>query len=459
MASGFVRSLLLKCEAIPMTHLFPLLLLFILVVDFQPPKKTREQKVREDRQRVESEGRWIYNDLQQGIDQARKSNKPLLVVLRCIPCEECVKLDDHLVEHDPAIRPLLEKFVCVRLVSTNGLNLELFQFDTDQSFAAFMLHPDGTIYGRFGTRSHRTQWTDDVSLAALAKALERALEFHADHLKYRDALAAKRGPKPLFPTPEQFPALRGKYEPRLDFSGAVVKNCIHCHQIGDAHRDYFRTRREAIPEEVLFPYPHPRQVGLTLDPQERATVRKVESGSPAAAAGLQSGDELVALADQPLLSIADVQWVLHQTPARGGAISCEGKRGDQVLQTRIRLPSGWRRSGDLSWRSSTWGLRRMATGGLVLEPVPSAERPGLGVAEQGMALRVRHVGQYDAHAAAKRAGFQASDVIVTFNGRNDLKREEDVLAEGVTTLNPSQRVEVEVIRKGKRIKLTLPMQE
>ena len=64
-------------------------------------------------------------------------------------------LDDELVDTDPAIRPLLEKFVCVRQVATNGLDLRLFQFDTDQSFAVFMLNADGTIYGRFGTRSHR----------------------------------------------------------------------------------------------------------------------------------------------------------------------------------------------------------------------------------------------------------------------------------------------------------------
>ena len=130
--------------------------------------KTREQKVREDREKIEAEGFWIYNDLERGFAEAKKTGKPLLVVLRCIPCEECVKLDDDLVEQDPVVRPLLDKFVCVRQVSTNGLDLGLFQFDTDQSFAAFLLNADGTIYGRFGTRSHRTEWVGDVSLPGLA---------------------------------------------------------------------------------------------------------------------------------------------------------------------------------------------------------------------------------------------------------------------------------------------------
>ncbi|MFM7926004.1 MAG: thioredoxin family protein, partial [Planctomycetaceae bacterium] len=89
------------------------------------------QKVREDRDKVTAAGFWIYNDLDTGFRTARQTGKPLLVVLRCIPCEECVKLDDELVDQDPVLRPLLEQFVCVRVVSTNGLDLSLFQFDTD----------------------------------------------------------------------------------------------------------------------------------------------------------------------------------------------------------------------------------------------------------------------------------------------------------------------------------------
>src|SRR5262245_25664411 len=125
---------------------------------------TREQKVLADRKKFEADALWIYNDLPRGFAEAKKTGKPMLVVLRCIPCEECVKLDDDLVNQDKRIRPLLEKFVCVRVVMTNSLDLSLFQFDYDQSFAAFLLNADGAIYGRFGTRSHRTSWSDDVSI-------------------------------------------------------------------------------------------------------------------------------------------------------------------------------------------------------------------------------------------------------------------------------------------------------
>ena len=136
---------------------------------------SRQEKLEADRARVEADGRWIYNDLAKGFATAKETNKPMMVVLRCVPCEECVKLDDELVERNADIRRLMDSFICVRQVFTNGLDLKTFQFDTDQSFAVFFLNGDGTIYGRFGTRSHRTEWLGDVSVEAMAEAMNAAL--------------------------------------------------------------------------------------------------------------------------------------------------------------------------------------------------------------------------------------------------------------------------------------------
>jgi hypothetical protein len=93
--------------------------------------QTRDEMVREDRRKVTEDGFWIYNDLPKAFAEARKTGKPILVVLRCIPCHECVKLDDELVDKDPVIRPLLDQFVCARQVFINGLDLSQFQYDTD----------------------------------------------------------------------------------------------------------------------------------------------------------------------------------------------------------------------------------------------------------------------------------------------------------------------------------------
>lgn len=439
-----------------------LLVLAALLMVFSPTgtsAQTREQKVRADRQKIEAEGFWIYNDLARGIAEAKKSGKPLLVVLRCIPCEECVKLDDELVQQDPRVRPLLEKFIPVRIVSTNGLDLGLFQFDYDQSFAAFLMHADGTIYGRFGTRSNRTSWSDDVSVEGLARALQGALELHAQYPANKDSLARKRGRSPEFPVPEKFPQLKDKYGPTLKYEGNVVQSCIHCHQIGDAQRELVRKHKQAIPEELLFPYPHPKTVGLILDPRERATVRCVEPASAAAQAGFQAGDEILSLDGQPLLSLADVQWVLHNAAADGASVRAEVQREGKKQELTMKLGKGWRQRDDLSWRSSSWGLRRMATGGLLLEELPAAERRKLDAAPGAMTLRVKHVGQYGPHAAAKDAGFRQGDVLIEFDGRTDLRRETDLLAHALMKHQPGERIAVTVLRDGQAIKLELPMQE
>ena len=90
---------------------------------------------------------------------------------------------------------------------------------------------------------------------------------------------------------------------------------MHCHQIREAERAVYRSGGEPIPDEVLFPYPDPSVLGLTMDPKEMATITGVAAGSVADRAGLRAGDEIVTLAGQPLLSIADLQWVLQNTPA------------------------------------------------------------------------------------------------------------------------------------------------
>ncbi|MCS6852795.1 MAG: PDZ domain-containing protein [Gemmataceae bacterium] len=419
--------------------------------------QTREERVRADRAKILAEGFWIYNDLGRGFAEAKKTGKPMLIVLRCVPCVDCVKLDDDLINSNPKVRPLMEKFVCVRLVSTNGLDLGLFQFDYDQSFAAFLLNADGTIYGRYGTRSHQTYWSDDVSVEGLVKALEKALALHAEYPKNKAALAGKRGPALEFPTPEKYPQLSGKYGPTLDLDGKGIQSCIHCHQIGDAQKQLYRDRRQPMPEKVLFPYPHPKVLGLILDPRECATVLRVEKDSPAAKSGFQPGDVILTLQGQPILSIADVQWVLHQAGA-ASALKATVRRGPQTLDVSLRLPAGWRQREDLSWRVSTWALRRMALGGLVLETLPDAERPKLGLTGTGMALRVKQVGNWGPHAAAQNAGFRQGDIVVAFDGRTDLPRETDVLAYALNNRKAGESVPVTVLRDGRKVELQLPMQ-
>ena len=420
--------------------------------------QTREEKVRADKQKVESEGFWIYNDLAKAYVEAEKSGKPILVSLRCIPCEECVKLDDELIDNDERIRPLLEQFVCVRVVGTNGLDLGTFQYDTDQSFAMFMLNADKTVYGRFGTRSHRTEWLGDVSVDGLAEALKGALALHAAYPANKKVLAAKRGAPLEFDAPEQFPSLTTKYTDRLNYEGDVVKSCIHCHQIGDARRDYYWSRSQPMPEKLLFPYPHPKSIGLILDPKFRARVKSLDAESPAAKSGLKPGDDILSLQSQPMLSMADVQWVLHHTPSSESSVAMSVRRDQDVMSLTLQLPNGWRRMDDPSWRVASWGICRMMTGGMRLEELTDEERQAL-KQESGMALRAKHVGRYGEHGAAYRAGLRKGDIVVSYGGRTDFDREADLFAYANAKLKPGDQVEIKYLREGKQYATSLKLQK
>lgn len=435
----------------------------------QEKKKDRETKVRDDKERVAAMDSWIYDDLPRGIEEAKKSGKPLLVVFRCIPCEACSQIDEDVVTRDPVVAKLLDRYVCVRIPHANGMDLDLFRFDYDQSWAAFLLNADLTIYARYGTRSHQTKSEDDVSLEGFAATLEGALDLHARFEEVRQSLASKRGGLEsdrrtgvTVARPEEFPSFGGKYGATLDYAPdkKVVPACIHCHQVGEAERLLYRNAGKSIPERLLFPYPNPKVLGLVMDPKGRARVARVLPGSSAEKDGYRAGDEIVAIGGVPMLSIADVQWQLNAggDDPRSGASDAEVLRDGKTIAMKLTLSDSWSRNDDISWRATSWDLRRMTTGGMLLENVPAEERAKLGVADGAMALRAKHVGQYGEHAAAKNAGFRQGDVVVAVNGRSDVRSETEWMTWLVNAKKPGEKVPVTVLRGGEKVELTLPMQ-
>ena len=50
------------------------------------------------------------------------------------------------------------------MVQANGIDLSLFQFDYDLTFAAFFMNADRTIYGRYGIRPSQEDPGKNISL-------------------------------------------------------------------------------------------------------------------------------------------------------------------------------------------------------------------------------------------------------------------------------------------------------
>jgi serine protease Do len=346
----------------------------------------------------------------------------------------------------------MDQFVRVRLIQCNSIDLNLFHFDYDLTFAAFFINADKTVYGRYGTRSSHKEAERDISIEGFAKALQGALKLHREYPENATSLAGKTAPFSGFKIPQDYPQLEGRFQPSLDFGGKLAASCIHCHMVGEAERRYRRAQTSSVPDKIIYPWPMPDLIGISLDPAEMATILSIEKDSIAHYQGFNPGDVIESLKQQPILSIADVQWVLHQAP-EPSTLSAVVNRGGKRMALEIPLHKGWRRSSDIGWRTTSWDLRRMAAGGLKMRAMSEDEIKASELDPRRLALLVEHVGQYGDHGTAKRAGFLKGDIVVSYDGKTETMRETEVFAHVLRERPPGTNVELKVIRKGKLLTL------
>lgn len=344
------------------TLLPPFLVLSILFT--LSPNLAAQSELKQTLKDIEPAPHWIYDDLPKAMDQAKATGKPVLVVLRCVPCPPGRTLDTQVMQPDKELEKLEKNFVCVRVIQTKGLDLKLFQYDYDQSWCAFFLNADRTIYGRYGTRVTRGPQSDThLSLASFRKAMERALELHKGYPGNKDLLAGKLGKEPDYPFPEQIPGLQERAK-----GPTTRQTCIHCHMVREfTIRAKWQEKRLAPTD--LWVYPMPDNIGLTMEIDDGLLVKSVAPDSFAAKAGLAAGDELVTLNGQRLISLADIQWALHTTP-KDGKLTVTLRRKGATLEKTVALSGNWKES-DIAWRASSWyGLRQ----GLKVDPLTVAEK-------------------------------------------------------------------------------------
>jgi hypothetical protein len=356
---------------------------------------------------------------------------------------------------------LLEKFVCVRQVQMYGVDLSLFQFHGQLTWAAFMLNADRTIYGRYGSRSPHRGMKDndkDISLEAFKKALEGALELHKGYPANKAALAGKTGPAPGAKTPEQYPAAAvHNFQPVEKTQG---KNCIHCHQAQDFELMSARRAGQPIPDRLVWTYPMPDLLGLSLDGKERATVTAAATGSPADRAGFKAGDRILTMDGQPMISIADVQWVLH-TAKEPGEVKAEVERAGKKVALTLALAEGWRRKVSFADTLSLGWVTRQQLAGMKCDVLPAAEKEKLGLAADALALKVMDLTPdfvKDRNPSARKIGLQKGDVLVEVDGRKAAMSESDFLAYLLQKKSKGEKAEL-VYRRGEKsekVQLELP---
>ena len=340
--------------------------------------------------------------------------------------------------------------MCVRAVQMWGADLSLFQFHGQLTWAVFFLNADRTIYGRYGSRAPTGtsgfRGNDKfVTLEGFRKAMQGALEVHAGFPANKASLAGKTGPAPSAKSPELMPAASKFPIKRAEENAG--KGCIHCHQVQDW--DYIQARQAGtVPDRLLWTYPMPDAVGLALDPVERASVTAVASGSPAEKGGFKAGDRIVSLEGQPILSIADVQWVLHQA-AEPGSVKGEVERGGSKVAVSIALAAGWRRVFSYADNLSTGWASRQRTAGMRVDALTADEKTKLGLQASSLALKIRDLSPdfaRDRNVSPKKMGLLKGDVIVEVDGMKAALTESEFLAYLLQNKKPGDKAKLAFVR-------------
>jgi serine protease Do len=398
---------------------------------------------------------WIYNDLAGAVGQAEKTNKPIFVTFRCVPCKACAGFDAEVAKGSEGIKKLAqEKFVSLRQVEMKGVDLSQFQFDYDLNWAAMFINADGTVYARYGTQS--IDGPDAFnSIASLEKTMQRVLELHDNYEKVKASLAAKRGADKPYKTPLDMPGMENKEK----LAAATARNnCIHCHMIHDAEQNQWR-QQGMMSIEKMYRYPLPDNLGIHINRDDGRKIEKVTPGSPAAQAGLAAGDEISHVDGQAITSIADIQWVLHNLTKDDAKVEVAVNRDGSAQTHVLALAKGWKKT-DFLWRGSRWSLR--PNPGFWAPALDDKQIKALGDAIPAGAkpLRIQFItANRPEGRAVKEAGLKEGDVIVALNGRPMSFTPHDFQMHVRLNCKPGEKLNLKILRNGKEMDIPLPLVE
>ena len=394
---------------------------------------------------------WIYNDLAAARAEAKRTDTPLFVTFRCVPCADCKGFDAEVAKNNQRIKHLTqEAFVAVRQVEMKGVDLSQFQFDYDLNWAAMFINADGTVYARYGTQSAKGADAYN-SIESLEKTMRRVLALHKNYPANKATLAGKLGkPKP-YKTALQMPGMKH----RSKLAGSTARNnCVHCHNIHDAEHEQLHDAGR-LTHDALWRYPLPDNLGLQLDPGDGRIVTAVKANSPADKVGLRPGDVLTHADGQALTSIADLQWVLHNLPNTQASVTLKATRGERAIEKKLAMRAGWKKT-DISWRGSLWSIKPVLA--TWCAPMKEKQVKLLRLAKGVKPLEVRWINTGRPEGRnAKRAGLRQGDIIIGMEGKPLRMRSEHFNMHVKLNYKVGDKLPLTLLRKGKRIHFDWPL--
>lgn len=356
--------------------------------------------------------------------------------------------DGQVVRPNQELRELYDDYVCLRVTDMRGVDLSLFEFDYDLTFSLILLHPDGTVYHRYGGRDERNAeiWLSETSLAGL---LESTLEEHRSYAADPDPASVVR---------------RRRAKPRTieDVDGFGDKDsggCVHCHEVLPVLHADGSVRKGRRKDDIWF-YPHPTRIGITLDDVERQNiVSSVVPETPASKAGVQAGDRLLAVGEQSLATATDLMWVLDRLDPEGDRLEIRLERDGEEQRVQLELPEGWKEAPpeEYAWRNFVWALE--PSPGFSGPDLTAAQKRKRGLAPETFAFEVEWLvtwGDMKKYGqAAKQAGIKKGDVVLGTSERRDFADMAEFGTWWRFNRSPGDRVQVVVLRGGREVELAL----
>lgn len=333
-------------------------------------------------------------------------------------------------------------YVCVKITDLTNLDIRAIRFDFDLTFAALLMHADGTIYHRYGSRGPDAA-DGYLSIASFARLLRESL---ADHRAYD----REPGPRPTHEPLRaiDLPVLRDKR------AGGQKIDCVHCHTVNDAEH-VEAVRQKQWRRDDLWVFPDPRRIGVRLDPERQERIAEVFADSPAARAGLRVDDELIALfTTAPIRSLSDAAWALHHEPPEAHALPIRWRREDHQHEGQLALPDGWKQCppAEYAWRPFKWNLS--PSSGFGGSPLDAAAKSRLGLAAVDFAFTVTYLVDWGENAhrgrAAAAAGLRQGDVLIAFAGRSRFQSMDEFHAWIALERTAGDDTELTILRAGER---------
>ena len=236
--------------------------------------------------------------------------------------------------------------------------------------------------------------------------------------------------------------------------------CFHCHMVHEALHEELRNQGRWARHDSWI-WPDPIQLGLSLDGERQNRVTRVRPNSPAAKAGIVSGDTLVDFGKQQVQTLGDVMRVLHAAPKDGLVLPVAWNRRGQPMSGRIEAAAGWKQPTPLvfSWRTSKWTLSpKPGFGGPQLQ---RQELLALDLPPDAFAFRVGYLVTWgdQAHTGrnAQRAGIRKGDVITSVAGKRDFENMNHFHAWFRLTQQPGTEIEIGRLREGESTTIRLPV--